>query len=113
MEAAADKLNGTGTPGCVRMMLQRETLDYCPLEELEKRCYIRLLLADTAGSWSAVEEIFSQNKITISERTPTVDSTVVLLTDSAPEAAYKKALTEIEAADLVKTAPIRMRLETF
>jgi homoserine dehydrogenase len=118
MEAAADRLNGAGVPVSVTMMLQKETLNYCPADKIEKRCYIRLSLLDKPGSLGKVMLIFGKHNISVAsvvqnERHKTGYAPVVVLTHKATEAEFAAAIEEISALDISGDAPVRMRIEDF
>jgi len=118
MEAASDKLNGKGVPVSVTMMLQKDTLNYCTPENIEKRCYIRLCLEDKPGSMAQVMAIFGKHNISIAsvvqkELHENGCAPVVILTQYAKEAEFVAAMAEIDALDVSCFAPIRMRLEDF
>jgi len=118
MEAAADKLHGVGTPVSVTMMLQKDTLEYCSADNIEKRCYVRLCLADQPGAMAQVMNIFGAHNISIAsvvqkERHEEGYAPVVILTQSAKEAEFVAALAEIDALEVSCCEPIRMRLEDF
>jgi homoserine dehydrogenase len=118
MEAAADRLNGAGVPVSVTMMLQKEPLNYCPADKIEKRCYIRLSLLDKPGSLGKVMLIFGKHNISVAsvvqnERHKTGYAPVVVLTHKATEAEFAAAIEEISALDISGNAPVRMRIEDF
>lgn len=118
MEAAADRLDGVGVPVSVTMMLQKDTLNYCPAEKIEKRCYVRLSLLDRPGSMAKVMEIFAKNNISIAsvvqkERFAEGYAPVVILTHKASEAEFAAAIAEIGGLDICETEPVRMRIEDF
>jgi homoserine dehydrogenase len=118
MEAASDKLNGKGVPVSVTMMLQKDALNYCSAENIEKRCYIRLCLEDKPGSMAKVMAIFGEHNISIAsvvqkERHETGVAPVVILTQTAKESEFVAAMEQIEALDVSRRTPIRMRLEDF
>jgi len=118
MEAAADKLNNIGAPVSVTMMLQRDTLNYCSAENIEKRCYIRLSLEDKPGTMAQVMTIFGQHNISIAsvvqkELHESGCAPVVVLTQSAKESEFVAAMNEIQELDVSCNEPIRMRLEDF
>jgi homoserine dehydrogenase len=118
MEAAADKLHGIGTPVSVTMMPQKDTLNYCSAENIEKRCYIRLRLLDKPGSMGVVTEILGRHNISIAsvvqkERHAEGCVPVVVLTHKAREADYVAAIEEINDLDVSGADPVRMRIEDF
>jgi homoserine dehydrogenase len=118
MEAASDKLTGKGVPVSVTMMLQKDTLRYCPADNIVKRCYIRLSLEDKPGSMAKVMNIFGAHNISIAsvvqrEVHKSGAAPVVILTQSATEAEFVAAMLEINALDVSCCEPIRMRLEDF
>lgn len=118
MEAASDKLNDAGVPVSVSMMLQREQLNYCSADNIEKRCYIRLSLLDKPGSMGQVMQIFGQNNISIAsvvqkERHEEGFAPVVILTHKAKEMEFVAAINAIAALDVSGADPVRMRLEDF
>lgn len=118
MEAAADRLNEAGVPVSVMMMLQSESLDYCPAEKIEKRCYLRLSLLDKPGAMGKVMEILGRFNISIAsvvqkERHAGGYVPVVILTHKAKEAEFAAAMDEINGLDVSGAAPVRMRIEDF
>jgi homoserine dehydrogenase len=118
MEAASDKLNGVGAPVSVTMMLQKNELNYCSADNIEKRCYIRLCLEDKPGAMAKVMNIFGAHNISIAsvvqkERHESGRAPVVVLTQKAKEAEFVAAMEEIQALDVSCDKPIRMRLEDF
>jgi homoserine dehydrogenase len=118
MEAAADRLTGKGTPVSVTMMLQKDSLEYCPAEKIEKRCYIRLCLQDKPGAMAQVMGIFGKHNISIAsvvqkELHENGCAPVVILTQCARESEFVASMTEISALEVSCCDPIRMRLEDF
>lgn len=118
MEAASDKLNGVGSPVSVTMMLQKDTLNYCSADNIEKRCYIRLCLEDKPGAMAKVMNIFGAHNISIAsvvqkEVHASGSAPVVVLTQKAKEAEFVAAIEEIKVLDVSCCDPIRMRLEDF
>ena len=118
MEAAADKLSGKGTPVSVTMMLQKEALNYCPAEKIEKRCYIRLCLQDKPGAMAQVMGIFGKHNISIAsvvqkELHENGCAPVVILTQKAKESEFVAAMVEIDELEVSCCEPVRMRLEDF
>ena len=118
MEAADDRLNGGGVPVSVTTMLQKDALQYCSSETIEKRCYVRLSLLDKPGSLGKVMDIFGNNNISIAsvvqkERHEEGFAPVVVLTHSAREAEFTAAMQQIVELDVNDAEPVRMRLEDF
>jgi homoserine dehydrogenase len=118
MEAAADKLNGVGTPVSITMMLQKAELQYCSAENIEKRCYVRLCLEDKPGSMAKVMDIFGSHNISIAsvvqkELHEAGYAPVVILTQKAKESEFVAAMNEIGALTVSSCEPVRMRLEDF
>ncbi|MEA2069478.1 MAG: homoserine dehydrogenase [Verrucomicrobiota bacterium] len=118
MEAAADKLHGVGEPVSVTMMLQKDMLNYCSADNIEKRCYVRLCLEDKPGSMARVMEVFGRHNISIAsvvqkELHESGCAPVVILTQTAKESEFVAAMAGIEALDVSSCAPVRMRLEDF
>lgn len=118
MEAAANKLNGGGVPVSVTMMLQKDKLEYCSADNIEKRCYVRLGLEDKPGSMAKVMTIFGNHNISIAsvvqkERHKTGYASVVILTQKAKESEFVAAMAAIGALDVSCCEPVRMRLEDF
>jgi homoserine dehydrogenase len=118
MEAAADLLHQVGSPVSVTMMLQKETLTYCPADNIEKRCYIRLCLEDKPGAMAQVMAIFGQHNISIAsvvqkELHESGYAPVVILTQTAKESEFVAAIKEIQALEVSCSDPVRMRLEDF
>jgi homoserine dehydrogenase len=118
MEAAANRLHGVGVPVSVTMMLQKDSLRYCPAENIVKRCYVRLCLEDKPGAMAQVMTIFGKHNISIAsvvqkERHEAGYAPVVILTRDAKEAEFAQAMKEIEALSVSCGTPVRMRLEDF
>ena len=118
MEAASDKLHNVGTPVSVTMMLQKDALNYCSSDNIEKRCYIRLCLEDKPGSMAKVMNIFGAHNISIAsvvqkEVHESGAAPVVILTQKAKESEFVAAITEVKELDVSCCEPIRMRLEDF
>jgi homoserine dehydrogenase len=118
MEAAADRLNGGGVPVSVTTMLQKDALQYCSSEAIEKRCYVRLSLLDKPGSLGKVMDILGNNNISIAsvvqkERREEGFAPVVVLTHKAREADFAAAMKQIVKLDVNDAEPVRMRLEDF
>jgi len=118
MEAATDRLIGAGVPVSVTMMLQQDSLTYCPAEKIEKRCYIRLSLLDSPGSMGEVMEILGRHNISIAsvvqkERHEAGYAPVVVLTHKAKEVEFSAAVEEINGLDVSGAEPVRMRIEDF
>jgi len=118
VEAAADCVNGVGTPVSVTMMLQREGLSYCSPENLRKRCYVRLGLEDKPGALAQVMGAFGRHNVSIAsvvqkELHAAGHVPVVILTQRACESEFAAAMEEIEAMDVSRVEPVRMRLEDF
>lgn len=118
MEAAADRVHGVGVPVSVTMMLQQDSLCYCPAEKIEKRCYIRLCLEDKPGAMAQVMGILGRHNISIAsvvqkELHESGCAPVVILTQKANEAEFFAAMNEIDALDVSCCGSVRMRLEDF
>lgn len=118
MEAAADRLHGVGVPVSVTTMLRHRKLDYCPPENIEKRCYLRLSLLDRPGSMGRVMEILGRHNISVAsviqkERHAEGHAPVVVLTHRARESEFAAAVGEIEALEVSGMTPVRMRIEDF
>ncbi len=118
MEAASDKLVGKGAPVSVTMMLQKDALNYCSADNIEKRCYVRLCLEDKPGAMAQVMTIFGKHNISIAsvvqkELHESGCAPVVILTQTAKESEFVAAMDEIAALDVSCMEPIRMRLEDF
>ena len=100
------------------MMLQKDSLNYCSAENIEKRCYIRLCLEDKPGSMAKVMNIFGAHNISIAsviqkEVHESGSAPVVILTQKAKEAEFVAAMEEIKGLEVSCCDPIRMRLEDF
>lgn len=118
LEAAADRFSGAGVPVSVTMMLQQEELSYCPVEKIEKRCYIRLNLFDKPGSLAKVVDIMAKRNISIAsvvqkERFEGGYAPVVFLTHKAMESDFVAAMKEIRNLDVSGAEPVRIRIEDF
>lgn len=118
MEAAADRLNGVGTPVSVRMMLQHESLNYCSAEDIQKRCYVRLSLLDEPGAMARLMEIFGEKNISIAsivqkETCEEGSVPVIVLTHKARESDFSAAMDAISHLHVCSGEPVRMRIEDF
>ena len=118
MEAASNRLNSGGVPVSVTMMLQKDSLNYCPAEKIEKRCYIRLCLKDQPGAMAQVMGIFGKYNISIAsvvqkELHESGCAPVVVLTQTAKESDFVDAMSEIDALEVSCCGSIRMRIEDF
>lgn len=118
MEAAADRISGAGVPVSVTMMLQRESLTYCPAGKIEKRCYIRLCLQDKPGAMAQVMGIFGKHNISIAsvvqkELHENGCAPVVILTQRARESEFAASMEEISDLEVSCCDPVRMRIEDF
>jgi homoserine dehydrogenase len=89
-----------------------------PMDEVVSRYYVRLNVVDRPGVFARIATLLARAKIGISsiiqpeghegETVP-----VILMIHDAPNAAMKRALAQIAKLDVVKTAPVMIRVENF
>ncbi len=99
MEAAADQSNKVGAPVGIHMMLQKEAVEYCAAEAIEKCCYIRIVEGDLKKAATILEKHGIDTRLI-------EESTSIILTQKAKESAFVAAMKELNGA-------IRLRLENF
>ena len=118
MEAAADVLHEAGSPIGITMMREHASLTYLSADEVQKRCYLRLTLADEPGAMAQVMNVLGEHSINVAsviqkELHPNGAVPVVVLTEQAREADFCGAIETISSLAICKAEPIRMRLEDF
>ncbi len=118
LEAGSDRLNGSGVPVSVTMMLQKETLQYLPSEKIIKRYYLRLSLFDQPGSLAQVMKVMGNHQISMAsvvqnERFKGGYAPVIMLTHKAREADLKAAIEEIRELEVSGAEPVALRIEDF
>jgi len=89
-----------------------------PIEDIQARYYLRLMLLDEPGVMAKVAEILGSHSISIAsvvqkescsgERVP-----VIILTHEAKEQEFQDALKEITQLDVADNNAIRLRIEDF
>jgi homoserine dehydrogenase len=89
-----------------------------PMDEVVSRYYVRLSVVDRPGVFARIATLLARAKIGISsiiqpeghegETVP-----VILMIHDAPNAAMKRALAQIAKLDVVKAAPVMIRVENF
>ena len=118
MEAAADVLHEAGSPIGITMMREHACLTYISADEVQKRCYLRLTLADEPGAMAQVMNVLGGHSINVAsviqkEKHPNGAVPVVILTEQAREADFRAAIETISSLSICKEEPLRMRLEDF
>ena len=118
LEAARDVLNDAGSPVGITMLLQHQELAYLPAEQVQKRAYVRISLADEPGAMGEVMKALGTHHINVAsviqpEQHPSGSVPVIILTEKAREVDFVKAMQEIEQLDCCVDRPVRMRLEDF
>lgn len=118
MEAAADVIHEAGTPTGITMMRERETLSYLPADEVRKRCYLRLSLADEPGAMGQVMHVLGEHSINVAsvvqkEQHSNGQVPVVVLTEQAREKDFCEAVKSIAGLQICLEEPVRFRLEDF
>ena len=89
-----------------------------PAEQVQKRAYVRMKLADEPGAMGEVMNVLGAHDINVAsviqpEQHPSGSVPVIILTEKAREVDFVKAMQEIEQLDCCADRPIRMRLEDF
>ena len=91
---------------------------YLPIEDLELRYYIRLLLADQPGVVARVAQVFGNHGISLraftqhetEDRPDDGTVPVMVLTHIAREGQMRQALAKIAELEVVKSAPVTIRV---
>lgn len=91
---------------------------YVPMEQLRSRYYIRLTVVDRPGVMAMVTKIFGDRQISLKAVTQHESAAaasdgsamVVVLTDVAQEGQVQAALKEIGSLDIVREAPVMIRV---
>jgi len=91
---------------------------YVPMDELQTRYYVRLMAADKPGVMAQIAQIFGDRGISLRAVTqhesagPSTDGVVpiVVMTHLAREAKMRAALREIEKLEVVRAAPVMIRV---
>jgi hypothetical protein len=118
MEAARDVLNDAGSPVGITMLLQQHELTYLSAEQVQKRAYVRLSLADEPGAMGEVMKVLGAHRINVAsviqqEQHPSGCVPVIILTEKAKEADFITAMKGIGELECCVDRPVRMRLEDF
>lgn len=118
MEAAADVIQEAGTPTGITMMREREVLSYLPADEVRKRCYLRLSLADEPGAMAQVMHVLGEHSINVASVVQKEQHSdglvpVVVLTEQARERDFCEAMKRIVGLSICLAEPVRFRLEDF
>ena len=87
-----------------------------PIDEITCRFYFRFTAVDSPGVLSKIAGVLGEHNISINcvhqkERKSKQAVPIVMLTHHAKEADVRKALSEIQALDVVWEAPILIRIE--
>ena len=86
-------------------------------DEVQKRCYLRLTLADEPGAMASYEclgwTFDNVASVIQKEKHPNGAVPVVILTEQAREADFGAATEAISLLSICKEEPLRMRLEDF
>jgi len=91
---------------------------YVPMEQLRSRYYIRLEVVDRPGVMAMVTKVFGDRQISLKAVTQHESAAaasdgsamVVVLTDVALEGHLQAALKEISSLDIVREAPVMIRV---
>jgi len=90
-----------------------------PIDNIESRYYVRLMMYDRPGALASVTRILGEHKISLSavvqheipeETTDKTVVPVVIMTHRAAEGNVKEALAEADRTAVVKGRPIRIRV---
>jgi homoserine dehydrogenase len=89
-----------------------------PMAEVVSRYFVRLDVVDVPGTLAKIASIFGSSKIGISsviqpEGHEGTSVPLIFMLHDAPNGAVAKALKQIGALPVVKTAPIMIRVESF
>ena len=89
-----------------------------PIDDVVSRYYVRLTVADQPGVFARIASVLAKARIGISsiiqpeghagETVP-----VILMIHDAPNAAMKRALSQIAKLSAVKDTPVMIRVEPF
>ena len=93
-----------------------KTVTVNPIENIETRYYIRMMVADKSGVMADIARAFGDRNISIASALQQGDCkdgyvSVVYMSHEAKESDIKDALAEIEAMDFLKGAPVILRIE--
>ncbi|HSW46475.1 MAG TPA: homoserine dehydrogenase [Phycisphaerae bacterium] len=91
---------------------------YVPMDELESRYYVRLMVVDQPGVMAQITRVFGEHRISLRAMTQHESPArpddevvpVMVLTHNAREGGMSKALSEIANLGVVKAPPVRIRL---
>ena len=113
--ALADAISHSDKPMAESEPYQR-VLPLRPIEELETRYYIRLIVADQVGTLAPVVDTFARHGISISQINQLQDGdgtrcSVVFLTHKACERDMRAARAELEALDAVESVASVIHIE--
>lgn len=89
-----------------------------PMDEIESRYYLRLMLLDRPGMLAKVAHILGENQISIAsvmqpEARKGEYVPVMIVTHEAQERAFRAALQAIDSLDIVSAKTVRLRIEDF
>lgn len=92
--------------------------NYMPIDEVEKRYYVRLMVADRPGVFARIGQVFAEHNISLSAITQHEmpedqdDRTVaiVVTTHKAREGDVRQALDEVTSLDVVSAEPVCIRV---
>ncbi len=91
---------------------------YAPIDQLELRYYVRLMVVDRPGVMAQITRIFGENAISLRavvQHEPPEGAggevvPVMVLTDVAAEGRMRSALAEVARMDVVKSPPVMIRV---
>lgn len=89
-----------------------------PIDDIESRYYLRLMLLDKPGMLARVAHILGENQISIAsvmqpEARKGQHVPVMIVTHEAQERAFRTALQAIDSLDIVSAKTVRLRIEDF
>ena len=92
--------------------------EYLPIEDVEKRYYFRMMVADRPGVFAMISRVFGEHDISLSAVVQHESSEdleggavpIVITTHLAREGNVRQALTRIASLDVVLTTPVCIRM---